>query len=64
MTVGVLLGMNRLEIHGKWCYLFYAGFLVLLGVRTCDVFFFNFLPHLGVWFLINYLLALCFLCCP
>ena len=37
MTVGVLLGMNQLEIHGKWWYLFYAGFWFYLGVRTCDV---------------------------
>ena len=39
MTAGVLLGMNQLEIHGKWWYLFYAGFWVYLGVRTCDVFY-------------------------
>ena len=38
MTVGVLLGMNQLEIHGKWWYLFYAGSWVYLGVRTCEVF--------------------------
>ena len=38
MTVGVLLGMNQLEIHGKWWYLFYVGFWVYLGVRTSDVF--------------------------
>ena len=38
MTVGVLLGMNQLEIHVKWWYLFNAGFWVYLGVRTSDVF--------------------------
>ena len=37
MTVGVLLGMNQLEIHGKLWYLFCAGFWVYLGVRTSDV---------------------------
>ena len=54
MTAGVLLGMNQLEIHGKWWYLFYA----------CDVFFFNLLPHPGFGLLMNHLLALCFLCYP
>ena len=29
MTAGVLFGMKQLEIHGKWWYLFYAGFLGL-----------------------------------
>ena len=38
MTAGVLLGMNQLEIHGKWWYLFYEGIWVYIGVRTCDVF--------------------------
>lgn len=39
MTAGVLLGMNQLEIHGKWWYIFYAGFWVYLGVRTSDGFY-------------------------
>ena len=38
MTAGVLLGMNQLEIHGKWWYLFHEGIWVYIGVRTCDVF--------------------------
>ena len=38
MIAGVLLGMKHWEIRGKWWYLFYAGFWVYLGVRTCDVF--------------------------
>jgi len=32
-TAGVLIGMKQLEIHGKWCYQFYACFWVYLGVR-------------------------------
>lgn len=38
MTAGVLIGMKQQKIHGKWWYLFYAGFWVYLCVRTCDVF--------------------------
>ena len=62
MIAGVLLAMKQLEIHGKWWNLFYSGFWVYLGVRTCDVFFFVLVPHPGVWFLFNLLLSPCFLC--
>ena len=35
---GCIVRNESIGIHGKWWYLFYAVFLVLLGVRTCDVF--------------------------